>query len=634
MAPNSRRRKIKSDAVCRSLLSTKNVTPSKKNLGAVFTEMPHMYQEKPQISEFLQGDSKKSHLQSILERNALDEFLEMSLSSHAKFTESNYVNVLLRQLKQDISKNTTFVQETLKDYPIVPIPRRPLNYVTGHSEKIVSPNELDALENASFLKWRLELADMQEKEKLCMTPFERNIQFWRQLWRVLEKSQVVFQILDVRNPNFYRSKDLESYVSEIHPSKRTILLLNKSDLVPKTIRALWAQFFYQQKVPCLFFSAILSTDECNMSDPLQSEIIQDSDNFTDNIMSFLWNLSKNGELVSTSKLIDIMQHLRDHLQKESHFQEIKSSQQSDPVPFQHRKHLDKSEHSLHEQITCIKNEEQMKQTDEINKENLKEFAENYSSVSASKTDEKYFTFRLDLSFTVGFVGYPNVGKSSIMNALLGDKKVSVSRQPGKTKHFQTFQLSTLGLNLCDCPGLVFPQIVTSQSYLVINSVSSIDNLRGSFTAPIQLICNQIGQQLFDYYNVKKDTYKSKNTFLEAREFLTALAFSRHQTSGGKGGLPRLFDMAKLVLRDYCSGNLRHWRIPPNCDLCEDGLKKLKPSPDLPDFQIDNTFIEDNELLKSLTQTNEKHTTPSDTVRKARFIEKRLRQGKKSVFVSC
>ena len=37
---------------------------------------------------------------------------------------------------------------------------------------------------------------------------------------------------------------------------------------------------------------------------------------------------------------------------------------------------------------------------------------------------------------IGFVGYPNVGKSSTMNALIGAKKVTVSSTPGKTKHFQ------------------------------------------------------------------------------------------------------------------------------------------------------------------------------------------------------
>ena len=35
--------------------------------------------------------------------------------------------------------------------------------------------------------------------------------------------------------------------------------------------------------------------------------------------------------------------------------------------------------------------------------------------------------------TIGMVGYPNVGKSSTINVLIADKKVSVSATPGKTK---------------------------------------------------------------------------------------------------------------------------------------------------------------------------------------------------------
>ena len=38
--------------------------------------------------------------------------------------------------------------------------------------------------------------------------------------------------------------------------------------------------------------------------------------------------------------------------------------------------------------------------------------------------------------TIGLVGYPNVGKSSTINALLQEKKVPVSATPGRTKHFQ------------------------------------------------------------------------------------------------------------------------------------------------------------------------------------------------------
>ena len=60
--------------------------------------------------------------------------------------------------------------------------------------------------------------------------------------------------------------------------------------------------------------------------------------------------------------------------------------------------------------------------------------------------------------TIGCVGQPNVGKSSLMNAIMGKKVVSVSRTPGHTKHFQTIFL-TQTVKLCDCPGLVFPSKV-------------------------------------------------------------------------------------------------------------------------------------------------------------------------------
>ena len=55
------------------------------------------------------------------------------------------------------------------------------------------------------------------------------------------------------------------------------------------------------------------------------------------------------------------------------------------------------------------------------------------------------------------VGEPNTGKSSTMNALLGTHRVAVSSHPGRTKHYQTHNM-TKGLMLCDCPGLVFPRL--------------------------------------------------------------------------------------------------------------------------------------------------------------------------------
>ena len=68
------------------------------------------------------------------------------------------------------------------------VPRRP----AWRPEQ--SPEEVDAQERAAFLVWRRDLALVEEQEKLVLTPFEKNLEIWRQLWRVLERSHIVVQV--------------------------------------------------------------------------------------------------------------------------------------------------------------------------------------------------------------------------------------------------------------------------------------------------------------------------------------------------------------------------------------------------------------------------------------------------------
>ncbi len=93
------------------------------------------------------------------------------------------------------------------------------------------------------------------------------------------------------------------------------------------------------------------------------------------------------------------------------------------------------------------------------------------------------------------MGYPNVGKSSTINSLLGAKKVSVSSTPGKTKHFQTIHLSP-ELLLCDCPGLVFPQFATTKAELVCDGVLPIDQMR-EYRGPVGLVTQRISRAVLE-----------------------------------------------------------------------------------------------------------------------------------------
>ena len=60
----------------------------------------------------------------------------------------------------------------------------------------------------SFYLWRQQLAELEENRTVSIAPFEKNLDFWRQLWRVVEFSDLVIQIVDARNPNLFFSSDL------------------------------------------------------------------------------------------------------------------------------------------------------------------------------------------------------------------------------------------------------------------------------------------------------------------------------------------------------------------------------------------------------------------------------------------
>jgi len=55
-------------------------------------------------------------------------------------------------------------------------------------------------------------------------------------------SDILLQIVDARNPLFFRSPDLESYVREVGEGKRFIIILNKADLVNEANREEWVRW--------------------------------------------------------------------------------------------------------------------------------------------------------------------------------------------------------------------------------------------------------------------------------------------------------------------------------------------------------------------------------------------------------
>jgi len=117
------------------------------------------------------------------------------------------------------------------------IPRRPV------WDESMNAKTVDHNEQVAFLTWRRAIATVESRlgiggvkslaHGLEVTPFEKNLHVWRQLWRVIEQCDVLAQIIDARHPALYRSKDMEKYVKEVNANKGLVLIINKSDFLTR-----------------------------------------------------------------------------------------------------------------------------------------------------------------------------------------------------------------------------------------------------------------------------------------------------------------------------------------------------------------------------------------------------------------
>jgi len=151
-------------------------------------------------------------------------------------------------------------------YQLLKIPRRP------KWTPEMSAQEINTQENLAFLEWRRDIANIEENNvTLAITPFEKNLEVWKQLWRVIERAQVLLQIVDARNPYFYYSADLEKYIKEVGKGKQFLLLVNKADYLTEELRAHWSAYFKEQNINHVFFSALQEQDKLDKHEESDEE---------------------------------------------------------------------------------------------------------------------------------------------------------------------------------------------------------------------------------------------------------------------------------------------------------------------------------------------------------------------------
>ncbi|KAJ3384105.1 hypothetical protein HDU84_003186 [Entophlyctis sp. JEL0112] len=499
-----------------------------------------------------------SRMQSITQENDLDAFLSTATLAGTEFTaEKLNVQVITKDQKNPFLLSADEERQTLKLHKehrsLLTVPRRPV------WDGIASPEIQKHRERESFLEWRRGLVELEEEKGLLMTPYERNIEVWRQLWRVIEKSDLVIQIVDARNPTLFRSVDLESYVRQVDNKKKNLLLINKADMLTVRQREAWASYFEREGVEYVFFSAALAkrrmeeAAEAAAAEVERAEWEEKEKRVRKEISEMGIGVTiENRKGALKSKASSMFAALEDlnldegtdassGVPEEDHFE--------DPAII---------ERISDEEVSNMSNESPAVQKREPN-----DHCDELLELIAKRCPQPLRPG--EKKTTIGFVGYPNVGKSSTLNALVGAKKVTVSSTPGKTKHFQTIHLDDQTI-LCDCPGLVFPSFATTKAEMVVNGVLPIDQLR-EHTGPATLVAQRIPRHaLSAIYGIKIRTFDEEGNLdssvpVKGEQLCAAYAVNRGFKKAGQGN-PDEARAARIILKDYVLGKLLFCHPPP------------------------------------------------------------------------
>ncbi|XP_057561590.1 nucleolar GTP-binding protein 2 [Hippopotamus amphibius kiboko] len=260
---------------------------------------------------------------------------------------------------------------------------------------------------------------------------------WGELYKVIDSSDVVVQVLDARDPVGTRSPHIETYLKKEKPWKHLIFVLNKCDLVPTWATKRWVAVL-SQDYPTLAFHA-------SLTNPFGKG-------------AFIQLLRQFGKL-----------------------------------------HTDKKQ------------------------------------------------------ISVGFIGYPNVGKSSVINTLRSKKVCNVAPIAGETKVWQYITLMRR-IFLIDCPGVVYPS-EDSETDIVLKGVVQVEKIK----TPEDHIDAVLERAKPEYIS---KTYKI-DSWENAEDFLEKLAFRTGKLL--KGGEPDLRTVGKMVLNDWQRGRIPFFVKPPNAD---------------------------------------------------------------------
>jgi len=401
----------------------------------------------------------------------------------------------------------------------------------------MSKQQLEEREKKYFDSWLHTIYDHYPRERLNY--FEHNLEVWRQLWRVIERSDILVIVADSRHPLFHFPPSLYIHVVEDH-KKPIMLVLNKIDLVPGDVLQRWVTYF-EERYPLLKVV-------CFTSYPNEETVTLGKDSEIDVERKRKKRIRRKYRAVGGKELIELAARFARERGLMSEASSGGEEEEKEKEDEENRGEQSSQQSSSHGQSD--EEEELSDMVEDQAVSNIDTLEDDLDYVDP-QTKEEYTN---KLSFvTIGMVGHPNAGKSSLINGLMGKKVVSTSSSPGHTKHLQTIFYNK-AIRLCDCPGLTFPALDMPKPLQVLAGLFPIAQVREPYSA-VAFLAERVAVEKI-YGLTQKDpshpwsAWKLCEAYAKKREYTT-----RH-------GAWDTYRAGNEILRDTVDGRVVLYFYPP------------------------------------------------------------------------